>query len=101
MVGHSDEGLEWQSPVETGYRHDNRLGRIPQGLGSNPSNAADRRPVVCAGKENAHKLPRTTGSHLGGPDFYKGLWVLLRIDNTTAVAYINHLGGWLPRNWSL
>ena len=39
MVGHSDEGLEWQSPVETGRRLDNRLGRIPQGLGSSPSNA--------------------------------------------------------------
>ena len=72
MVGHQDEGLEWQGPVETGHRSDHRLRCVSQGLGDSLCHTADRRSMVCARKDDAYKLSRAAGSYPSSPDLYEG-----------------------------
>ena len=75
---------------------DNSLRCLPIGLGSNMRGHLDRWSVVRAGEDVAHQLPRDAGTPLATQTFLKGrtgLSVLLQMDNTTAVAYVNNLGG--------
>ena len=56
----------------------------------------NRRPLVHTGEESPHQLPGATSATLVVKCFAKdqrGLTILLKMDNTTAIAYINRRGG--------
>ena len=56
----------------------------------------DRRSLVTPGVTDAHQLPGVAGSNTSNRDICKGqdtISVLLRIDNTAAIADMNNLGG--------
>ena len=92
-MGHSDDPMEWEDGTVEGDRPDHHIRRVKPGMGSVMSGHHHRWPLVASGKEMAHKLPAAT---LALKTFVKdkmGVSVLLRIDNTTAVAYINNHGG--------
>ena len=100
MVGQPDEELEREKSPEEGDRPDDRLGCFSDGMGSILSAPEDWGSMVRRREVDAHKLSGIAGSNSGDPDICKRperLSVLLRIDNTTAVAYINNLGGRVSR----
>lgn len=84
-----------------GDRRDNRLRCIPGRVGSSPSRPEHRRLVVDRGSRMHINCLELLTATLATQTFLKNkisLSVLLRIDNTSAVAYINNLGGTVSRD---
>ena len=89
--------LEWE---EHTTRSPKRIRCIPQRVGSVLRGDTHRRLVVLKGKMLPHtctcKLPRVASSDASSKNLPKESGkqnVLLMLDNTTAVAYVNNLGG--------
>ena len=88
--------MEWESSTSSAprYVHGNR--HLSTGMGSMMWRLAIRRPVDQQGAIHAHKLPGTLGGAFAVKTFAKqrqSLHIRLQMDNTTAVAYINMMGG--------
>ena len=93
LVAAASQDMEWQMPPQGSRAGDNSLRCLPIGLGNNMRGHSD---WCRAGEDVAHQLPRDAGSCLATQTFLKGqtgISMLLQMDNTTAVAYINNLGG--------
>ena len=88
--------MEWQSTYSEGHRSGDRLRCIPEGMGACCSKQRTGGPwsqQECSMHINCLELLAAT---LAVKTFAKAkitMSILLRIDNTTAVAYINNLGG--------
>ena len=68
VVGHPHDKLEWEVPPQEGSGHDNRLRCIPDRMGCNMSEPADRRSMVTDREQQAHKLPGAAGCDISSPD---------------------------------
>ena len=69
---------------------------FPPGLGSCLQWEENERIMVTPRKVTPHKLPGASSSNVGDPNVSKdksGMMILLKMDNTTAVAYIDRKGG--------
>ena len=84
--------LEWQSPAVQKADYDHHLRCLSPGLGSSLQWHKDRGSMGPTRVGDAHKLPRATGCNPGSEDIPEGS-VLLQLDNQTAAAYINNMGG--------
>ena len=88
--------VEWQA-TQTENRPDGHpIGCLPVRLGSTMQRNMHGRCLVSSGADNPYQLPRIPGSNTGSEDIHEdisGTSVLLQLDNATAVAYINNLGG--------
>ena len=100
MVGQQHVQVEWQNAYTKGHRSGDRFRCIPEGMGCLLLQTENRGTMIPAGMLYAHQLPRTTSATLATKTFAKSktaISILLRIDNTTVVAYINNLGGTVSR----
>ena len=72
---------------------DNRLRCLSPGMGCSVQSPEDRRSVVKLGMSNAYQLSGASGGHVSCPNVCKtqtrNTTILVRLDNTTAVLYIN------------
>ena len=84
--------VKWEITPFQGDRH-NRLRCLTNGLGLSMSRSTDRRSMVSGREPDAHKLPQLLAASLTFLKYKSKLSVLLRLDNTSALAYINNLGG--------
>ena len=76
--------------------HDNRVRCFQYGMGSSARRASDRGEMVHRGSFTSHKLSGATSCLLALQCFAKhshNTTILMRLDNVTAVTYINKLGG--------
>lgn len=69
MVGHAHEIMKREISPKERTGHDDRLGRIPEGLGGSLPQSKDRRSMVPSRKGDTHQLPRAQSSNSGCPDF--------------------------------
>ena len=92
MVGRPDSRVEWQVNALDRARVCHRVGRLEPGLGSVLPGHQYRGPMVSPGEGMAHQLLGITSSDPRLENL-RSVSVLLKIDNTTAVVYINQGGG--------
>ena len=96
VVDRSPDRMEWEeSHEDSDPRHYDRIGCLPHRMGSNIERCEHGRSMEQSGEKVAYQLFRNTGTRLAVQTFVKNqsdVSVPLRLDNTTAVAYINHLG---------
>ena len=93
--------LEWEESGSKTTRPSVRVRCLPDRLGSIVPGLTDRRPVVQAGENSPHKLSELLAATLAVKTFLKNhenKRVLLLLDNQTAVAYKNNLGGTVSTN---
>ena len=96
MVGQLHVQMEWENSPEERDRFDNKVRCLSDGLGSSLRGTNNRKAMDGGGESDAHKLFGAPGSKVALQTFTKGktsITVLLRLDNMSAVAYINNLGG--------
>ena len=96
MVGQQHVQVEWQSTYSEGHRSGDRLRCIPGGMGDLLLQAENRGPWSQQGlfmHINCLKLLAATLAVITFAKAKTAMSILLRIDNPTAVAYINNLGG--------
>ena len=95
-MGYPDEQMEWMAHPSQGAGPGDRIGRFNPRLGSVLPEHKYGWPMVCAGKDQPHQLPRTASCYPGTDNIHeepnKGDKSCSKIDNTTAVAYINQGG---------
>ena len=87
--------MEWQGHPKNTPHSSDRDRCLEGKVGCSLSRSENRRPMVSDGKEAPHKLPGVVSRFVCG-FFTKNrlcAHVRLRMDNTTAVAYVNQLGG--------
>ena len=85
--------VEWQDTHPEGNRSGDRFQCRYRGLLLQTQN---RGTLVQTGMLNAYQLPQATSSNFSDKDIHQVqdyISILLRIDNTTAVAYVNNMGG--------
>ena len=95
MVEHQHVQVEQQSLLEEGHRSSDRFQCIPGGMGCLLLRTEDRGPwshQECRMHINRLKLLGTLAIKMFAKS-KTAISVLLRINNTTTVAYINNLGG--------
>ena len=96
MVGHPHDQLEWQEPVKERGGSDDRLRCIQSGMGATCKVRGWGGPWSLAEKTLHINCLELLAVTLATKTFVKNkirIKILLRIDNTSAVAYINNLGG--------
>ena len=96
MVEHPANVMSWngKSPCPNTTKPPDRIRCIPQRVGSIMPRDTDRWSVVPAGETTAHKLPRAASSNTSSQNLLEGPKKQeLLLDNQTAVAYVNNLGG--------
>ena len=96
VVEGSSRQVEWKGSTSpgSGYIHGN--GCLPAGMGSMMWRFAIRRAVDQQGAVHAHKLSGTLGGSVcseTSPKQSQNLHIGMQMDNTTAVAYVNRMGG--------
>ena len=96
VVDNNAQQVEWppNSLSDPRPRHRDRC--VTPGLGSGHRADEHRRPLVRGGENPPINLLELAGGALAMKTFTKGrknIHVLLRMDNTTAIAYINRMGG--------
>ena len=99
-MGHSDVQMEWQINLQDGDRPDYQLGRILEGLGARCYLQTTGGPWSEEEARMHINCLELLAAALAVQSFAKDrtrISILLRIDNTTAAAYINHLGGTISR----
>ncbi len=100
VVGLSPEPVEREEHAAEGSGLSDRIRCVTDRVGSSLQPPTDWRAMVKGGAEPAHKLPELLAATLALKSFTKGqtgLSVLLKMDNTTAVAYVNNQGGTVSR----
>ena len=83
----------WETSQITSARLSSVLRCNISGLGRNLPDKQDRRSLITGGACITHKLPSLELFGMLSEPSVKNIMVLLWLDNTTAVAYINHMGG--------
>ena len=95
LVEHPHVQVEWQDSSKERDRPDHQFGCLSHRMGSLLLSPINRGSMIKPGSNNAHQLSGTVAATLAVKSFAKHkskISILLRIDNTTAVAYINNLG---------
>ena len=93
--------MEWQVSTQRSEANNHLLRCLPLGMGSNLQWDLDQRSVVRTGEDMAHQPSGNASSLPDSQSFLRDqsvVLVLLQLDNTTAVAYINNLGGQYPHS---
>ena len=96
LVGHTDDKLEWQDGANDRTQPDHRIGCLNPRLGSLSPEHSTGGPWSPLEKEWHINCLELLAATLALKTFVKhktGISVLMKIDNTTAVAYINNQGG--------
>ena len=97
LVGHPNDKMEWQDSISNVARPDHRIRRFIPRLGSVLPRHQHKGTLVSSG-EVAHQLPRTASSDSSTNNLCEEHEGTIRIDNTTAVAYINNQGGTISKD---
>ena len=87
---------EWEEYFDSGTRFDNGVRCLPAGMGCSVRWHTHRWPLVSCGEVGSYQLPRTDSCYVcseGPLPRQEQLPHSLRMDNRTAVAYVNHMGG--------
>ena len=95
LVGQPNDQMEWQDSISNGARPDNRIRRFIPRLGSvlpRHQHLEKKWHINCLELLAATLALKTFVKNT------KGLLVLLKIDNTTAAAYINNQGGTISKD---
>ena len=96
MVETAPVAVEREEPNLSTNHSDHIYRCFPPGLGSCLQWEENKRIMVTPRKVTPHKLPGASSSNVGDPNVSKdksGIMILLKMDNTTAVACINRKGG--------
>ena len=96
MVGRDAQSMEWTPNSPTNPRPHHRDGCVTPGLGCSIRADEYRQSLVGRREGTAHRCVGASGWSSGNKTFTKGrenLHVYLRMDNMTAITYINQMGG--------
>ena len=93
LVGHSPNFMEREVHHSRQSRSNDRDGYLQHRLGCPVRQPADGRTVVSHRGENAHQLPGASGSNLAFAKKQENILVHLKMDSTSALTYINKMGG--------
>lgn len=91
VMGGSLTHLEWEKSDHPAGLHDNNFRCFTSGLQSSLQQNMDQRPLVSSRASTPHQLSETFSNLTSCPDICQSEITIL--DNTTAVAYINRMGG--------
>ena len=95
-MDNGDEQVEWEDVDQNRHRFDDHVGRLPLRMGSNQRNQRTGGPWSNREKQQHINCLELLAAMLALQTFTKNLndvSILLRLDNSTAVAYINNKGG--------
>ena len=96
MVAAAPVPMEWSDLAETSSAVSDSIGCLPDGVGGCVQGSSDRGPWSPEEQQMHINCLELSAATLAVQAFAKdlsGIEILLQLDNQTAVAYINHLGG--------
>ena len=96
LVGKRDGKTERTQPADPTVGHGVGIGRIKGRMGSQLPGSEYRRSMDSGRTEASHQLPGALGSVSSTEPFVRdchSVAILLRIDNVTAIAFVNKMGG--------
>ena len=95
VVDQPSETVQDISNPASSSHSNNRVGCFKIGMGSSVSGLEDRRLMVCSVSSSSHQLLGTSSSLSSPENLYKREerpFILLKMDNITALTYINRMG---------